>query len=185
MCALPISCRIQCWQDAAQTASGPARLDAINIAHHGNAELDCAHGCGCAMPGETKTSSVEIRLVHITPRPVRPGFDGLDERMTRGLVMRTGVAVLRAVTTADMAAGHADAQLHPAIASRHAPRTHMLSVADLVRCSSVRAAFGVALAAGQFHAGHQRLRNLHCSWDSDLLGKGEKGEKRQKVECFN
>src|SRR5258706_15123227 len=55
-------------------------------------------------------------LVDITPAPVLAALERGDDRMLRRMVVLGRMLVLRVVATADVAAGPAQAKVHPGIA---------------------------------------------------------------------
>src|SRR5438552_2693772 len=55
-------------------------------------------------------------LVDIAPAPVLAGLERGDDRMLRRMVVLGRVLVLRVVATADVAAGPAQAKVHPGVA---------------------------------------------------------------------
>jgi hypothetical protein len=57
---------------------------------------------------------LDERLVHVAPAPVFPGLERLDDRVAGRVRVPACVAVRGRVAAADMAAGHAQAQMHPA-----------------------------------------------------------------------
>jgi hypothetical protein len=59
-------------------------------------------------------------LIYITPAPVFPLFKGLDDRVLGGVKMFGGMFVGRRIATTHMAAGEAEAQMHPPTAALEA-----------------------------------------------------------------
>ena len=59
---------------------------------------------------------IEEELVNITPPPVLPWLERLNNRMTGCMEMLGGVLILRIVAAADMPTFEADAQVHPGVA---------------------------------------------------------------------
>ena len=55
----------------------------------------------------------EHELVDVAPPPILTWFVGLDERVAARMEVCSGVPIRRAVTTADVTAGHAHPQVHP------------------------------------------------------------------------
>src|SRR6185312_14272200 len=107
-------------------------------------------------------ASIEVGLVEVAPGPVRPGLDGLDERVAGGLVVRARMPVLRAVAAADMPAGHADAQLHPGVAAGDTVLAHALGITHFKCRIRMRAVLGRALRRGQIHLRHGNS----LTWDA-------------------
>lgn len=62
-------------------------------------------------------------LVDITPAPIFAGLERLNDRVLRFMEMFGCVLIFGGVATADVAADKAEAQMHPAIATRQAFRT--------------------------------------------------------------
>src|SRR5207302_3126795 len=69
-----------------------------------------------------RVPSVELEheLVGGAPEPVLTGLEGPDHRVVGGAVVLRGVLVLRAVTAADVPAGHAEAEVDPDVADLQA-----------------------------------------------------------------
>jgi len=69
------------------------------------------------MPGIIKKRSSQLQghLLDITPGPVLPGLERLDNRVVGGVKMPGGVLILRIVTATDMSTGETEAQMHPGI----------------------------------------------------------------------
>src|SRR5581483_9883490 len=65
-------------------------------------------------------AEVEERLVDIAPAPALRRVVALDDRVLRRVEMLGGVAVRRIVAAADMAAGPAQSEMHPARAGLQA-----------------------------------------------------------------
>src|SRR6202034_2182121 len=63
------------------------------------------------------SGSIELQhdLVHVAPAPVLARLDRAHDRMLRGVKVLGGGAVLGIVTAADVAAGAAQPQVHPAV----------------------------------------------------------------------
>ena len=59
---------------------------------------------------------LEFDLVDIAPAPFFTGFEGAHDRVFGGVEMLGGMPVRRRITTANMAAFHAKAEMDPAIA---------------------------------------------------------------------
>src|SRR3981081_727248 len=59
-------------------------------------------------------------LVHIAPAPILARLEGLDDRVLGRVEMLSGVAMGRGIAAADMAAGQAQAQMHPGAADPQA-----------------------------------------------------------------
>ena len=59
---------------------------------------------------------IEEELVNITPPPVLPWPERLNDRVTGCMEMLGGVLILRIVAAADMPAFKADAQVYPGVA---------------------------------------------------------------------
>ena len=55
-------------------------------------------------------------LIQIAPAPILSRLEGPDNGVTYGVIMLRRMFVLRRVAAADMAADHAQAQVHPDIA---------------------------------------------------------------------
>src|SRR5256714_5965540 len=72
-----------------------------------------------SVPGSPSVE-LEHELVRIAPEPVLTRLEGLDHRVGRRAVVLRGVLVLRAVTAADVAAGHAEAEVDPDVADLQA-----------------------------------------------------------------
>src|SRR5690348_25046 len=75
----------------------------------------CPHGAR-THGGRRTAAGSENDLIDVAPPPVLSGFDGLDERMPRGVKMLGCVAVLRVIATADMSACQAQSKVHPPVA---------------------------------------------------------------------
>jgi hypothetical protein len=60
----------------------------------------------------------QFDFVDEAPAPVFPGLKGRNDRMCGALEMLAGVTIFRIITTSDMAAAAAQAQMHPGIAAR-------------------------------------------------------------------
>src|SRR5439155_23857879 len=73
-----------------------------------------------AMGERPRALDLERDLVDEAPPPVLPRLVRLDERVLHGLEVRAGVPAGRRVAAADVAAGHAHAQMHPAAAGAQA-----------------------------------------------------------------
>lgn len=61
------------------------------------------------------SSKLEHYLVDVTPTPVLPWLEGLDNRVVSRMEMLGGVLILRIVTAADMPAFETEAQVYPRI----------------------------------------------------------------------
>ena len=60
------------------------------------------------------------RLVHVTPAPILAGLEGLDDWVTAMMEMTSRVPMRRGIAAADVTAGEAQAQMHPARADSQA-----------------------------------------------------------------
>ena len=60
-------------------------------------------------------SKLEEELVDVTPAPVFPWLEGLNDGMIGRVEVPGGVLVLRIVTAADMTTDETDTQMHPGI----------------------------------------------------------------------
>src|SRR6185295_5854023 len=84
--------------------------------------------------------------IGVAPSPVLPRLHRFDDRMTHRVVVRRGMLVRRRIAATDVAAGHADAQVHPAIPGPQAvftaarARHHAL---DLVEVPAAYSRFGL------------------------------------------
>ena len=58
---------------------------------------------------------IEKELVDVTPAPVFPGLEGLNNRMIGRVEMLGGMRILRIVTATDMSTDKTDTQVHPGI----------------------------------------------------------------------
>ena len=57
------------------------------------------------------------RLVNITPTPVFPALEGLNDRVAGAVEMFGGMFVRGRIATANVAADQAEAQVYPAVAA--------------------------------------------------------------------
>jgi hypothetical protein len=58
---------------------------------------------------------IEKELVDVTPAPVLPWLEGLNDRMIGFVEMLGGMLILRIVAAADMPTDEADTQMHPGV----------------------------------------------------------------------
>jgi hypothetical protein len=58
---------------------------------------------------------IENELVNVTPAPVLPWLEGLNDRMVGGVEMPGGVLILRIVAAADVSTDETDTQMHPGV----------------------------------------------------------------------
>ena len=72
-------------------------------------------------------------LVRIAPSPGLAGLDGARDRVARRRMVLGGVAIGRGVAAADMAAGHADPEVHPVVSGLQAFLAAMRGRADRLR----------------------------------------------------
>src|SRR5262252_3723871 len=63
---------------------------------------------------------VQGELVDVAPAPVLARLERLDDRVVRGVEVLSNMLVLRVVAAADVAADHAQAQMHPSVADLEA-----------------------------------------------------------------
>jgi hypothetical protein len=62
-----------------------------------------------------RSSKLEHYLVYVTPTPVLPWLERLDDRVVGRMEMPGGVLILRIVTAANMPAFKTEAQVYPRI----------------------------------------------------------------------
>jgi hypothetical protein len=70
--------------------------------------------------GPTNSGRLKQCLVHITPSPILPRLHRFDDRVAGIVVMPGRVLILRRITAPDVAAGHANPQMHPRISGSQA-----------------------------------------------------------------
>ena len=63
-----------------------------------------------------RVREIQRDLIHVTPSPVFPRFNGTNNRMLRGAKVLGRVFILRRITAAHVPAGQAQAQVDPTIA---------------------------------------------------------------------
>jgi hypothetical protein len=74
---------------------------------------------------------IEEELVNITPTPVLPWLERLNDWVTGGMEMLGGMRILRIVTTAHMPAFQANTQMHPGVTHFQALLTAISARCDL------------------------------------------------------
>ena len=74
---------------------------------------------------------IEEELVNITPTPVLPWLERLNDRVTGGMEMLGGMLILRIVTTAHMPAFQANTQMYPGVTHFQALLTAIGTWCDL------------------------------------------------------
>jgi hypothetical protein len=72
--------------------------------------------CRQAIVHHPLSGRLQIDLVDIAPDPILARLEGLYDGVVGGVEVPGGVFVLGVVAATDVAAGEADAQVHPAIA---------------------------------------------------------------------
>jgi hypothetical protein len=75
---------------------------------------------------------LQQHLVDITPAPVLPWLEGLDNRMVGRVEMLCGMLILRGIAAADMPAFQADTQVNPAISRLQTILTLLRARRDIV-----------------------------------------------------
>jgi hypothetical protein len=121
--------------------SGPSRLGTAEPLSAGN-----ARSCGWSTE-QSRSVFFEHDFVDVAPIPAFAGFQGLDDGVFAGVEVFGGMLVFRGVAAADVAAGEAEAEVHPAV-------THL---------EALFAAFGFRLGGldvfdvGTGFSGHQSL----------------------------
>jgi hypothetical protein len=87
----------------------------------------------------------EGELVHITPPPVLPRLEGLDQRMTRFVEVGGGVMPRRTVAAPNMATEHAHPEVQPPASDPKAVLTTIRGRYDLLDLGQVIAElFGIS-----------------------------------------
>jgi hypothetical protein len=84
---------------------------------------------------------LQIHLIDKTPNPILARLEGSDDRMTSIVEVLRGVLVLGIVTTTDMSAGQAKAQVNPGVAGLQALFTTGCVARDRLDLVPVRACF--------------------------------------------
>ena len=69
---------------------------------------------------------LEEQLVHVAPAPVLARFEAANDRVLLSVKVLGGVLARRVVATADVAAGEAEAEVHPCVAQFHAVFANVL-----------------------------------------------------------
>src|SRR5208282_4277245 len=63
-----------------------------------------------------ESSEIQLDFIDIAPAPAFAGFDGLHDRVLRGVEVLRRMLVLRGVAAAHIAAGQAESQMNPSVA---------------------------------------------------------------------
>src|ERR1700737_356056 len=143
----PIQAALHQAAEPSVTSRGPRRegrktpRSAASTARTINAKSTHTHELTCIATPDSKGSHrqrVQRVFVYIAEAPLLAGLQRADDRVTGGVEMLGRVLVLGRVAAADVTAAHAQAQVHPGIAHRHAllaalrPRRDSLHVLQML-----------------------------------------------------